>query len=127
MAETRRSLSERLNAACPLHVPGTVRSMDALADVLDLSRVSGALMANVRACAPWGLDLPQRTGASFHAITSGVAWLRVTGEDPRQLMPGGVFPLPAGVRHRLSSEPDGRCEPFDTSMKKRQMTPEGML
>jgi AraC-like DNA-binding protein len=101
--------------------------VDPLADVLDLSRVSGALMANVRACAPWGLDLPQRDGASFHAITSGTAWLRVTGGDPLQLMPGDVFLLPAGARHRLSSEPDGRCVQFDRDMKERLMTPEGDL
>ena len=101
--------------------------MDPLADVLDLSRVSGALMANVRACAPWGLDLPERQGASFHAITSGTAWLRVADGDPLQLMPGDVFLLPAGARHRLSSEPDGRCEPFDSALKERLMTPEGDL
>ena len=101
--------------------------MDPLADVLDLSRVSGALMANVRACAPWGLDLPQRQGAAFHAITSGIAWLRVTDADPLQVMPGDVFLLPTGARHRLSSEPNGRCRPFDTSMKERLMTPEGDL
>src|SRR5690349_18318580 len=101
--------------------------MDPLADVLDLSRVSGALMANVRAGAPWGLELLQRSGASFHAITSGTAWLRVTDCEPVQLMPGDVFLLPTGERHRLSSEPDGRCQPFDASMKKRLMTPEGDL
>jgi AraC-like DNA-binding protein len=101
--------------------------MDPLADVLDLSRVSGALMANVRARAPWGLDLPQRRGASFHAITSGTAWLRVGGDDPIQLMPGDVFLLPTGARHRLASAPKGRCTPFDTRMKERLMTPEGDL
>jgi AraC-like DNA-binding protein len=101
--------------------------VDALAEVLDLSRVSGALMANVRACAPWGLDLPERAGASFHAITSGTAWLRVGERDPLQLMPGDVFLLPTGVRHRLSSEPEGRCRPFDTTLKQRLMTPDGDL
>jgi AraC-like DNA-binding protein len=101
--------------------------MDPLADVLDLSRVSGALMANVRAQSPWGLDLPQRAGASFHAVTSGTAWLRVGDGDPLQLMPGDVFLLPTGARHRLSSEPKGRCAPFDTAMKERLMTPEGDL
>jgi AraC-like DNA-binding protein len=101
--------------------------MDPLADVLDLSRVSGALMANVRACAPWGLDLPERRGASFHAITSGTAWLRVGDGDPLQLMPGDVFLLPTGARHRLSSRPQGRCAPFDGALKERQMTPEGDL
>ena len=29
-----------------------------------------------------GLELPQSTGASFHAVTSGTAWLRVDGHDP---------------------------------------------
>lgn len=101
--------------------------MDPLADVLDLSRVSGALMANVRARAPWGLELPPRTGASFHAITSGTAWLRAGDGEPLQLMPGDVFLLPTGTGHLLSSEPDGRCIPFDTSLKEQLMTPEGDL
>ena len=92
-----------------------VRVMDPLSDVLDLSRVSGALMASVRACVPWGLDLPQLPGAAFHAFTSGTAWLRVGDSEPLQLMPGDVVLLPAGARHRLSSESDGRCVPFDSS------------
>jgi AraC-like DNA-binding protein len=84
-------------------------------------------MANVRACAPWGLDLPGRAGASFHAITAGTAWLRVAGSDPLQLMPGDMLLLPRGTPHRLSSEPTGRCVPFDTSIKQRLMTPDGDL
>ena len=101
--------------------------MDPLADVLDLSRVRGALMANVRACAPWGLELPQSGGASFHAVTAGTAWLRVAGHEPLQLIPGDLLLLPSGVSHRLSSEPDGRCRPFDRTMKEEEMTPEGDL
>ena len=89
--------------------------MDPLSDVLDLSRVRGALMVSVRAGAPWGLDLPQWPGAAFHAITSGTAWLRVNKDEPLQLMPGDVFLLPAGARHRLSYEPRGSCVPFDTA------------
>jgi AraC-like DNA-binding protein len=101
--------------------------MDPLADVLDLSRVRGALMANVRARAPWGLELPQNSGASFHAVTSGTAWLRVDGYETLQLMPGDLLVLPSGVAHRLSSEPKGRCRRFDRSMKEERMTPEGDL
>lgn len=103
------------------------RRMDPLADVLDLSRVRGALMANVRAHAPWGLELPQNTGASFHAVTSGTAWVRVGGREPVQLMPGDLLLLPSGIAHRLSSEPDGRCRPFDRSMKEELMTPQDDL
>lgn len=101
--------------------------MDPLSEVLDLSRVSGALMASVRACAPWGLDLSQRPGAAFHAITSGTAWARAEGGEPLQLMPGDVFLLPAGARHQLLSEPHGTCVPFDSSTKERLMTPDGDL
>jgi len=101
--------------------------IDPLSDVLDLSRVSGALMASVRACVPWGLDLPRLPGAAFHAITSGTAWLHVGQREPLQLMPGDVVLLPAGAPHRLVSEPDGRCVPFDISTKQRLMTPDGDL
>ncbi|MBV9943439.1 MAG: AraC family transcriptional regulator [Solirubrobacterales bacterium] len=101
--------------------------MDPLADVLDLSRVHGALLANVRARAAWGLELPQNTGASFHAVTSGTAWLRVERREPVQLMPRDLLLLPSGIAHRLSSEPKGRCRPFDRSMKEELMTPEGDL
>lgn len=57
----------------------------------------GALLGNVRAAAPWGLALPQSDGASFHAVTSGTAWLRVGDEEPIQLMPGDLALLPTGA------------------------------
>lgn len=101
--------------------------MDPLADVLDLSRVRGALMANVLARAPWGLALPRSGGASFHAVTAGTAWLRVNDADPIQLMPGDLLILPSGTAHRLSSEPRGRCRPFDRRMKEDEMSPDGDL
>jgi len=101
--------------------------MDPLSDVLDLSRVTGALMASVRAAAPWGLDLAQRPGAAFHAITSGTAWARIDDGEPLQLMPGDVFLLPTGAPHRLASEPYGDCIPFNSSTKEQLMTPEGDL
>jgi AraC-like DNA-binding protein len=101
--------------------------MDPLADVLDLSRVRGALMANVRAHAPWGLEMPQSPGASFHAVTAGTAWLRVAENEPIHLMPGDLVLLPLGATHRLSSEPGGRCLPFDRRMKQAQLTPAGDL
>src|SRR3954462_8957614 len=101
--------------------------MDPLADVMDVSRVQGAMLAAVRAHAPWGLALPQSSGASFHAFTAGTAWLRVDGAEPRQLMPGDVLLLPTGMPHRLSSTPDAPCRPFDRSVKAELMTPEDDL
>ena len=101
--------------------------MDPLADVLDLSHVRGALLGSVRAEAPWGLALPSSHGASFHAITSGTAWLRVSDQAPIHLMPGDLALLPSGAAHRLSSEPDGECRPFDHVVREQLMTPEGDL
>src|SRR3954454_15911790 len=113
-------LSDRL-------VRAMIGAMDPLADVLDPSRVRGALMANVRAHAPWGLALPHNAGASFHAVTAGTAWLRVGRRRAVQLMPAALLLLPSGVAHRLSSDPRGPCRPFDRRMKEEQMTPEGDL
>jgi hypothetical protein len=101
--------------------------VDPLTDVLDLSRVRGALMANVRAHSPWGLELPQNPGASFHAVTAGTAWLRVADAQPVQLMPGDLVLLPTGVAHRLSSDPCARCRRFDRRMKEELMTADGDL
>jgi AraC-like DNA-binding protein len=101
----------------------TLYRVDPLGDVLDLSRVRGALLCNVRAAAPWGLDVPGTGDASVHVVTSGTAWLRVGGDEPAHLMPGDVFLLPSGVGYRLSSTPDGFCERFDQRLK-AQMTPE---
>src|SRR5262249_10941797 len=89
--------------------------------------VRGALLANVRAQTPWGLDLPSSGGASFHAVTSGTAWLRVEGAEPLQLQPGDLLLFPTGIRHRLSSDVDGACLPFDRRRKEELMTPDGDL
>jgi AraC-like DNA-binding protein len=67
------------------------------------------------------------SGASFHAVTSGTAWLRVGGADPTQLLPGDLLLFPTGIAHRLSSEPDGACRPFDRRLKEESMTPAGEL
>lgn len=101
--------------------------MDPLADVFDLSRVRGALLASVRAGMPWGLDLPESSGASFHAITAGTVWVSADGAEPRQLMPGDVVLFPSGAPHRLYSDPGVRCVPFDRTVKEGLMDAEGNL
>ncbi len=99
--------------------------MDPIADVLDLSRVRGAWLTTVYASVPWGLDFPRTDGASLLAVSSGTAWLGVERDEPLQLKPGDVVLLPSGIRHRVSPEPHGRCQPFDRRLKEQQMTPEG--
>jgi len=101
--------------------------MDPLADVLNVARVDGALMAQVRATEPWGLKLTPTTGAAFHVVTSGICWLRVDGSQPIKLMPGDVVLLPAGAEHILSSTPRGQARAFDRVAKEQLMSPAGDL
>jgi AraC-like DNA-binding protein len=104
-----------------------VCDVDPLADVLDLGRVRGGLLASVRASAPWGLDIAAGGGAALHAITAGTAWLLVDGDPPLQLMPGDLLLLPSGIGYRLASAPDAHCRPFDRELKAELMTPAGDL
>src|SRR5215217_5568271 len=90
---------------------------DQLADVLDLLRVRGALMAHVRAQSPWGLCLPRAPGATFHAVTAGACWVRVPGHVPRELKMGDVVLLPTGASHVVSSDAAGPARPWDRVAK----------
>jgi AraC-like DNA-binding protein len=101
--------------------------VDPLADILDLSRVSGALLGNVEAHAPWGLALPRGNGATFHAVTAGTAWVQIGDGEPFQLMPGDLLLFPGGAAHRLTSAPGAATRPFDRAMKEELMSPAGDL
>jgi AraC-like DNA-binding protein len=122
-----RSITTRAIAAIRrTHGAGvTLPQVDPIADVLDLSRVRGAWLTTVYASVPWGLDFPRTNGASLLAVSCGPAWLGVERDEPLLLKPGDVVLLPSGIRHRLSPEPDGRCQPFDRRLKEQRMTPEG--
>jgi len=100
---------------------------DVLTDVMDLLRVRGAVMAQIRARAPWGLRLPQNSGASFHAVTAGSCWIRVGSQPPRELFPGDVVLIPRGTPHIVSSEPKGAAQPWDRAAKARARTPSGEI
>ena len=91
--------------------------VDPLTQVLDVSRVSGAVLADVCANDPWGIRLSSTPGAAFHSITAGTCWLRLDGRAPLQLMPGDVVLLPTGSAHDMVSNPDGRARAFDRVAK----------
>src|SRR6186997_2082819 len=84
--------------------------VDPLADVFDLSRVSGAVMAQLIAHEPWGVAVDPLPGAVFHAVVAGSCWLRVAGRAPQRLMPGDVVLLPTNTPHELVSSADARTE-----------------
>jgi AraC-like DNA-binding protein len=101
--------------------------MDALAEVLQLSRITGCVLARVRAHEPWGIQLAPVRGAAVHAITAGTCWLRIAGDAPRRLMPGDVVLLPSGSPHALISAADGPTRTFDQVTKEQLLTPDGDL
>ena len=99
--------------------------MDPLADVFDLSRVSGAMMAQLIACEPWGVAVDPVPGAVFHALVAGSCWLRMSGRAPQRLMPGDVVLLPTNTPHELVSSVDGRTESLAQFEKDTRRTPDG--
>src|SRR2546430_15328056 len=82
--------------------------VDPLADVFDLSRVSGAVMAQLIAHEPWGVAVAAVAGAVFHAVVAGSCRLRMPGRAPQPLMPGDVVLLPTTTPHELVSSTDDR-------------------
>lgn len=79
--------------------------MDILADVLAVGGVRGTAGARIEAGGTWGISWDARCDAAFYAVTSGTAWLRLSGQEAQQLMPGDVVLLPNGAAHSLSSAP----------------------
>lgn len=87
--------------------------MDLLSNVLAVSGVRGTVAARVEAGESWGVLRPGIPGAAFHAVTAGVAWLGLSGQPPRKLMPGDVVLLPTGTEHSLTSDPDAVARPYE--------------
>src|SRR2546421_6455435 len=99
--------------------------MDPLADVFDLSRVSGAVMAQRTAYEPWGLAVDSVPGAVFHAVVAGSCWLRIAGRAPQHLMPGDVVLLPTNTPHELVSSVDARTHSLARFETDTRRTPDG--
>lgn len=100
-------------------------TVDPLADVFDLTRVSCGVMAQLIAYEPWGVTIDPLPGAAFHAVVAGSCWLRVPRRPPQHMMPGDVVLLPTNTPHELVSSVDARTESlarFETDIPR---TPDG--
>jgi AraC-like DNA-binding protein len=95
--------------------------MDALTAVLAVAGVRGTVAATLDAAEPWGLVLDAVPGAAFHAVTDGLAWLRIAGRPDLRLMPGDVVLLPTGIAHILASAPGAGTMPFDHAAAERAL------
>jgi AraC-like DNA-binding protein len=127
MADTCKILSDTLSTLPLREWLGHTGRVDALAEVLRVTRVKGAVMAQVIAGDPWGIDIAQSTGAALHAVSAGTAWLRMEGSRPRQLMPGDIVLLPKGAAHAIASAPAGPTIALDRFVKAQMLTPGGEL
>ncbi|MCM3887476.1 AraC family transcriptional regulator [Frankia sp. R82] len=100
---------------------------DPLTDVLQLARVSGAVLAQLVAHEPWGVEVDPQPGATFHAILAGSCWLRAADAGPLRLMPGDVVLLPTNLAHTLSSGPATAAMPLTQAAKIGLRTDDGVI
>jgi Cupin len=81
-------------------------SPDALSEVLQDLRLSGASYCRSEFTAPWGIEFPAEDHAAvFHFVAEGGGWLRPTSRDPLHLESGDVVLLPRGAGHALLDDP----------------------
>jgi AraC-like DNA-binding protein len=74
---------------------------DALSEVLQDLRLSGASYCRSELAAPWGLEIGPEEGAIFHFVAEGGCWLRTASHEPMRLEMGDVVLLPHGAGHVL--------------------------
>jgi AraC-like DNA-binding protein len=89
--------------------------MDALSEMLKVVRLRGAMYFNAEFSAPWAVKSPPvrvsmpiiAPGAerliNYHFVTSGRAYVQVSGQDPVPLAAGDVVAFPHGDAHVLGN------------------------
>jgi AraC-like DNA-binding protein len=78
---------------------------DALSQVLQDLRLTGASYCRTEMFAPWGIEIPADEGAFFHFMVEGSCWLRSQSAKPLRLEQGDVVLLPRGSGHVLVDSP----------------------
>jgi AraC-like DNA-binding protein len=91
---------------------------DALSDVLEAVRLTGALFFTVEAAPPWIAEAPDSSAlapviltggrhvVSYHIMVRGSCWCRMAGMPAVPLEAGDVLVVPHGDAYALSSAPD---------------------
>lgn len=87
--------------------------MDVLADVLSVTRLGSAVIAQAELVPPWGLEIDPLAEAHVHVVQRGSCWLRTSGERrPVPLGAGDVVLIRAGVGHSIRDDPKTRPGPY---------------
>ena len=92
---------------------------DALSEVLQDLRLSGASYCRSELTDPWGLAFPPEDGAVFHFVAEGRCWLRSETQEPLPLDSGDLVLLPHGAGHALLSHPDASTKLMDELPRER--------
>ena len=115
-----------LPSAAGLPVPAATESpgADALSDVLEAVRLTGALFFIVDASPPWIAEAPDSPAlapvilprvqhvVSYHVVTKGTCWCHMAGAAPVRLDAGDVVVIPHGDAYALSSDPASGASGF---------------
>ncbi|GAA1597047.1 AraC family transcriptional regulator [Kribbella hippodromi] len=91
--------------------------MDVLADVVTAMKTGPATSGRSDVRGPWGLRFVRSSGATFHLVLQGTAWLLPPEGDPIPLGPGDAVLLPRGLDHALADHPDSPLVDFDPTME----------
>lgn len=86
---------------------------DALSEVLQDLRLSGASYGRCELASPWGIDFPPQPEARFHFVAEGSCWLRSPDQEWIALAAGDVVLLPRGTGHALADSVRRRTRPID--------------
>ena len=93
---------------------------DALSEVLQGVRLTGAIFFDIHCSSPWVAEAPKASvivdrvlpGAEhmmeYHLVTSGACWAGIVGEPPVEIAEGDIIVFPQGDAHTISSAPGMR-------------------
>jgi AraC-like DNA-binding protein len=87
--------------------------MDVLADILEITRLTGSVFCHASAAAPWGLRIEPSPKASFHVVVDGSCWLVIDQRAPRRLIAGDLVLLTRGAGHALCDDPASPRVPLE--------------
>jgi AraC-like DNA-binding protein len=92
-------------------------SLDVLSDVLQVVRLSGAVLFRCEFSVPWSVATPEpaelarlllpgaRQLMLFHLVAEGYCWIGLEGHGPLRLEAGDVVVFPYGDAHTIASDP----------------------
>jgi AraC-like DNA-binding protein len=90
-------------------------SADVLADVLSVTRLGSAMLAQAELVGPWGLLIDPMSEAAIHVVQRGSCWLRLHNQRiPVRLNDGDLVLIRSGIAHSIADAPDTPVRRYET-------------